>query len=91
MRSEQKGGEKGRRDERIWNAGLQSFWQVVVTFALADIFFGGGVRKISGKRGINKMNTFIPAVEDFHIYITKGLVSIFMFSYINVSSITWYK
>lgn len=40
MRSEQKGGEKERRDERIWNAGLQSFWQLVVTFALAAIFGG---------------------------------------------------
>ncbi len=40
MRSEQKGGEKERRDERIWNAGLQSFWQLVVTFALAAIFWG---------------------------------------------------
>ncbi len=50
MRSEQKGGEKGRRDERIWNAGLQSFWQVVVTFALAAIFLGGGPKEIRKKR-----------------------------------------
>ncbi len=54
MRSEQKGGEKGRRDERIWNAGLQSFWQVVVTFALAAIFLGGGSERNQEKEGLIK-------------------------------------
>jgi len=58
MRSEQ---IMGRRDERTWNAGLQSFKRGEV----------GGIWKKSVKIEINKMNTLIPAAEDFYIYITK--------------------